>query len=560
VNIKSNHLFKLRIILCLLIFLEAGCATPPKSAIASAHPLASQAGFEILDVGGNAFDAAVAVSAALAVVEPSGSGLGGGGFWLLHRASDGKQVMIDGRERAPMAATRGMFLDANGNFDQSRSLNGALAAGIPGMPAAIVHMAEKYGELPIAQSLGPAIRYAREGFLVDEGYLRLIAFRAKVMKQYPSAASIFLHNKENPKPPFRLQQTDLANTLEQIGKRGKAGFYQGSVGQALVAGVRSAGGIWTRKDLQDYAIVERKPVIWNYKGIKITSAAPPSSGGVVLTEALNILSAFDLANETKINRKHLIIESMRRAYRDRARYLGDPDYIQMPLPRLLSAAYAEKLRSDIRIDHAGFASETVDTAVDPVEGQNTTHFSVLDKAGNRVSATLSINYPFGSCLVAKGTGVLLNDEMDDFVGQKGSPNTYGLTGGEANAIEPGKRMLSSMTPTFLEDSERVAILGTPGGSRIISMVLLAILDFSEGHDVDSWVAVPRFHHQYEPDLVQYEKGGLSYDEIQLLEKKGHKFKEIKRHYGNMQAILWNKRNQSVTAASDPRKYGMAIVR
>lgn len=549
--------FWLALFLLLTAEIQAGL---PTSAVATAHPLATRAGIETMRRGGNAFDAAVAVSAALAVVEPSGSGLGGGGFWLLHRASDGKQVMIDGRERAPLAAHRDMFLDEQGSFDQKRSIDGPLSAGIPGMPAAIIHLAEKYGRLSLETSLGPALRLAREGFVIGKSYLKLIGFRYPVMLAYPAAAKIFLVNGKIPGPDFLLVQKDLAHTLEQISERGRDGFYSGPVARAMVRGVRAHGGLWSFSDLEQYRVVEREPIHANYRGTRVTSASPPSSGGVVLSEALNILSGFDLARSDAIGFKHLVIEAMRRAYRDRARYLGDPDFVSMPIERLTSLPYGAALGSGIRIDRSGFTAEMDTGRSEPErEGQDTTHFSIIDAEGNRVAATLSINYPFGSCFVAPGTGVLLNDEMDDFVVHPGSGNVYGLTGGEANMIEPGKRMLSSMTPTFLENPERVAILGTPGGSRIISMILLATLDFEAGKEPDSWVSVPRFHHQYMPDVVEYEKGGLSDDEIQGLQAKGHDVKELNRQYGNMQAILWDKMTNRVTAASDPRREGLSLV-
>ncbi|MGH6819803.1 MAG: gamma-glutamyltransferase [Methylocella sp.] len=550
-------MLKGRLVVFLLPAFVWAAATPPLNAVASADLLATQAGFEMLDQGGNAFDAAVAVSAALAVVEPYSSGLGGGGFWLLHRASDGKETMIDGRERAPFAANRELFLNPAGDFDQQRSMNGPLAAGIPGMPAALVHLAEHYGRLPLKSSLAPAIRYARQGFVIGEIYLRSIADRQPVMKNFQAASDIFLQKNAIPETGFRVIQKDLANTLEQIAAQGRTGFYAGPVAQSLVTGARDAGGLWTLRDLDEYRVVEREPLRSEYKGIRITSASPPSSGGVVLTEALNILSGFDLKQMDEISRKHLVVEAMRRAYRDRAHYLGDPDFVSMPIKRLTGMAYADELRAGIRLDRAGFSPDSPAAAS---EAQNTTHFSIIDKQGNRVAATLSINYSFGSCFVAPGTGVLLNDEMDDFVSREGSPNLYGLIGGEPNRIAPGKRMLSSMTPTFLEDNDRIAILGTPGGSRIISMVLLATLDFAEGNVADSWVRLPRYHHQYMPDEIQYEKGALTQDQILALQKKGHQLKESSRPYGNMQAILWDKRNNKITAASDPRGEGWALVR
>ena len=509
--------------------------------------------------GGNAFDAAVAVSAALAVVEPFGSGLGGGGFWLLHREFDQRLVMLDGRERAPMAASADMYMLAGGKAKRVSSINGPLSAGIPGTPAALAHLSKHYGRLPLSMTLAPAIRYAEVGFSVFEHYLRLLGFRLKALQASKAAAAIFLDNGQLPESGFQLIQKDLAKTLRLMVANGRAGFYQGQVARSLVTAVRGSAGIWSMKDLVQYRVVERKPVQSVYKNIRITSAAPPSSGGVVLAEALNILAAYDLSKLDSVARMHLIAEAMRRAYHDRALYLGDPDFIEMPLERLLSVDYAAGLRSSMRLDRA-LPSEWL-TGVFKAEpgGQNTTHFSILDREGNRVAATLSINYPFGSGFVAEGTGVLLNDEMDDFSSQPGMPNVYGLVGGKANSIEPGKRMLSSMTPTFLEQGDRLAILGTPGGSRIISMVLLAMLDFAEGREPASWVSLPRFHHQYLPDAIQYEPGTLTESEIQGLKGLGHALKPLSRQYGNMQAILWDGGKQTVQAASDPRGDGLAIV-
>ena len=299
-----------------------------------------------------------------------------------------------------------------------------------------------------------------------------------------------------PEPGFLLLQPDLANTLEQISANGKAGFYRGAVAEQLVAAVRSAGGNWTLRDLAEYEVVEREPVIGHYRGIRVVSASPPSSGGIVMVEALNILANYPLSQIGEIIRKHLIVEALRRAYYDRGLYLGDPDFVSMPIKRLLDPRYAAGLRSTIRLDRATSSDVFPESIVNEVEGENTTHFSILDREGNRVSATLSINYPFGSGFMPEGTGVLLNDEMNDFSVRPDTPNIYGLMGSHANAIEPGKRMLSSMTPTFLETGDRIAVIGTPGGSRIISMVLIAVLDFAKGNGPDSWVWAPRFHHQF----------------------------------------------------------------
>lgn len=532
---------------------------PPAAAIATAHPLATEAGHEILAAGGNAFDAAVAITATLAVVEPTGSGLGGGGFWLLHRAKNGYQTMLDGRERAPLAAKRDMYLDAKGEVIPNLSVDGPLAAGIPGIPAGLAHLAQHYGVLPLRKTLAPAIRHARDGFAISESYRRMAQFRLEALRASPAAASIFLHENDVPPLGYLIKQPDLADTLEAIAKQGAAGFYSGAVADKLIKGVRRAGGIWTQKDLSSYRLIERQPLQGTYRGIRITSAAPPSSGGITLISALNILAGYDLKALEPVARTHLITEALRRAYRDRAIYLGDPDQVNIPVKRLIDPLYADGLRASIRTDRAT-PSNTLPGNATLSAGTDTTHFSVLDKHGNRVAATLSINFPFGSGFVAPGTGVLLNDEMDDFSAKPGVPNVYGLVGGEANAIAPGKRPLSSMSPTFLESKNGVAILGTPGGSRIISMILLGTLDFAASKDPASWVSLKRFHHQFLPDVIQHEPGTFSAEEAASLTQLGHTLKEVTDPYGNMQAILWDRKNNKVKAASDPRGEGAATLR
>ncbi|MEO1751498.1 gamma-glutamyltransferase [Thiofaba sp. EF100] len=532
---------------------------PPAAAIASAHPLATEAGFEILKAGGNAFDAAVAVSAALAVVEPYSSGLGGGGFWLLHEAEKDRQVMIDGRERAPLAAHRDMYLDAKGEVIPRLSMDGALAAGIPGVPAALDHLAREYGCLPLAVSLAPAIRLAREGFPVTGHYRRMAAFRLAAFAESPEAARLFLQAGQPPELGHVIRQPDLAWVLERMAEEGADGFYRGEVARRLVAGVRAAGGIWTEEDLAGYRVVEREPVRGRYRGHEVISAAPPSSGGVALITMLNILAGFDLAALDEAGRVHLVVEAMRRAYRDRAEYLGDPESVAIPRERLLHPFYADGLRMSIRTDRAT-PSASLPGAVPPGGGDDTTHFSILDADGNAVAATLSINYPFGAVFVPPGTGVLLNDEMDDFSTKPGVPNAYGLVGAEANAIAPGKRPLSSMTPTFVRNDERLAVLGAPGGSRIITMVLLGTLEAVEGKPPLAWVSRPRIHHQYLPDVLQHEPGALDAPTRKGLEVRGHVLRE-QQPWGNMQAVLWERASDGrVEAASDPRVEGMAAVR
>ena len=546
-----------------LSLLVALCACSPAerlhpAAIASAHPLATQAGMEILEAGGNAFDAAVAVSAALAVVEPYGSGIGGGGFWLLHRASDGFEVMIDGRERAPQAAHRDIYLDDAGEVIPGLSVDGALAAGIPGEPAALIHIARRYGRLQLAQTLAPAIRLAREGFAVDDHYRRMAGFRLDALQADATAAGIFLVNGELPESGTLIVQPDLADTLDSIARRGRSGFYTGPLARRLVEGVTAAGGIWTLEDLEQYQVVEREPVRGEYRGWTITSAAPPSSGGVALVTMLNILSGFSLDEIDEAERIHVIVEAMRRAYRDRAEFLGDPDYIDVPVRRLTGRTYGHALAQSIKSDRVT-PSASFSKPAATGGGESTTHFSILDGEGNRVAATLSINYPFGAAVVVPGTGVLLNDEMDDFSAKPGVPNVYGLVGAEANAVAPGKRPLSSMSPTFVESDTGVAILGTPGGSRIITMVLLGILDLVEGNGPDSWVSLPRFHHQYLPDVLQYEVDAFDVATLQTLTAKGHVLKAYQSAWGNMQAVYLDKTTGKVLAASDPRVSGSAMV-
>ena len=529
-----------------------------QSAVATAHDIATRTGIEILKKGGNAFDAAAAITASLAVVEPYGSGLGGGGFWLLHRSKDNKKVVLDGRESAPMRSHINMYVDKSGNIIKGLSLNGPMSSGIPGVVAGIDHLVKNYGRLSLKEVLKPAIQQAKNGFVVTERYRNLIQYREDVIRKYISTSSIFFINNKIPKLGDFIVQEDLAKTLSMIAEKGSKGFYQGNFAQKIVDNVQKNGGIWETYDLENYKIIEREPISINYKGNTILSVPPPSSGGIVLGQALNILEKFDLTQYSDTTRKHIIIEAMRRAYRDRAAYLGDSDFTYVPIDRLLDKSYAEGLALTINVDRATPSSELGSIATDDNLGKNTTHFSVVDKDGNKVSSTLSINLPFGSGFVVEGTGIILNNEMDDFTIKPLTANSYGLVGYHANTIRPGKRPLSSMTPTFIESEDRFGILGTPGGSRIISMVLLAILDFVKGELPESWVSLPRFHHQYIPDLVQYEMGGLSDKEKKKLAMKGHKLKEIKRKYGNMQAIMiWKNRNTSF-AASDPRGEGAAI--
>ena len=531
---------------------------PNNPAIASAHPLATAAGYEILKKGGNAFDAAVAVSAVLSVVEPESSGLGGGGFWLLHDVIKNKNVMIDGREEAPAAAHRDMYLDKDGNVNRDLAINGPLSAGIPGNVAAMTHVVKNYGKLSLAEDLAPAIKIAQQGFPAYDKFVRGLARKKEIMQRYSGTMQAYFKNgKDTPEIGDNIIQRDMANTLIAIAERGNAGFYQGEVADKFIKAVKQAGGIWTHEDLKNYKIVEREPIYTTYRGKQLITAPPPSSGGIAIATMLNILSGWDLTQMKEDMRIHLIVESMRRAYRDRSMYLGDPDHYTVPVERLVHPYYAAGLRAAIREDKA-MPSSALPGLAHLHEGNNTTHFSVIDTQGNLVATTQTVNTVFGSKFVAAGTGVLLNNEMDDFSAKPAEPNAYGLIGGEANSIQPGKRPLSSMTPTFVIGDNDVAVLGTPGGSRIITMVLLGILDYFDGNDVNSWTALPRYHHQYLPDMLFYEKGAINPESIPALIARGHKLKEINYKWGNMNAASWNKQTGVTAAATDPR--GEAAIR
>jgi len=542
-------------------------AGPGQHAVASAHPAATEAGEAVLRDGGNAFDAAVAITAALGVAEPYGSGLGGGGFFLLYEASSDRSVMLDARETAPAAADRDMYLDADGEVIDGLSLDGVLGAGIPGMPAGMDHLAREYGRLSLADSLAPAIRLAEDGVPVSGRYLQMAGFRHQALRDGADARDIYLEAGRLPDEGAILRQPDLAVTLRRLADEGRDGFYTGDLAERLVAGVREAGGIWTLDDLAGYAVVERDPVRLDYLGATITTASPPSSGGVALGQILNILAFYDLEALAPDMRVHLTIEAMRRAYRDRAEYLGDPDHVDMPLKRLLSRDYAAGLRATIHPDTAT-PSRYLPLSVEPqaevpgsaaAESRETTHFSVIDAEGNRVAATLTLNYPFGSGYVVPGTGVLLNNEMDDFSAKPGEPNAYGLVGFEANAIAPQRRPLSSMSPTFVETEDRVAILGTPGGSRIITMVLHGVFGVLEGQSIEEVVAAPRYHHQYLPDRVEHETGAFDAELRGQLVSRGHQLVPQVRPFGDMHAILWERGAGRLEAASDPRGEGEARV-
>ncbi len=547
---------------------DVPAAAPPGAAIASAHELATAAGFEVLEAGGNAFDAAVAVSAALSVVEPISSGLGGGGFFLLHDATSGRDVFIDARETAPASATPDRYRTADGGLDRDRAQNGAWAAGIPGLPAGLVHVAGQYGRLPLSTSLAPAIRLARNGFPVYARLERGFAARQEVMQRYPGTRAALLPGGRLPKQGELLRQPDLARTLEAIATRGFDGFYRGPVANKLLAGVRAEGGHWTAEELSGYQVREREPLRFNHRGWDIVTAPPPSSGGIALAQMLQVLAGWDLARLDPAQRAHLTIEAMRRAFRDRTFYLGDPDFVHVPVEVLSSRDYAAGLRATVNPEKAT-PSDIFSGLPTPLEDEETTHFSIIDAQGNRAAVTQTVNLLFGSGLVPPGTGVLLNNEMDDFALLPGQPNAFGVMGYEANAPEPGKRPLSSMTPTFMVSPEKVAVLGTPGGSRIITMVLLGVLGFADGLDAQTVAALPRFHHQWKPDVVQAETGTFSPEVAARLRAMGHTLDQpgdqvsgnaSSHQWGNMQTVLWDLRANTLQGGTDPRNpVGKAVV-
>jgi len=529
--------------------------TPLRAALATPHPDAGAAGRAILEAGGNAFDAAVAVAASLAVVEPYGSGLGGGGFFLLRKdAGDApsRYLFLDARERAPLAAHTELYV-RDGQARPELSRDGALAAAIPGLPAALVELAARHGRLPLADSLAPAIRLAREGFAVDRIYRQRARFRLSALRDDPESARLFLDDGEIPAEGWRLRQPELAATLEQLAEHGHDGFYAGPVAERLVAGVRQAGGLWSLDDLARYRTLERAPLRFALaQGRELIGAPPPSAGGIALAQSLGMLERLPWRQSERVQRAHYVIEALRRAFRDRA-LLGDPDFVANPTERLLAPAYLDELAAAIDPQRA---TPSADLQPAPAwrEGDHTTHFAVLDAEGNAVAATLSINLPFGAAFTAPGSGVLLNDEMDDFAADLHGSNAYGLAASPANAVAAGKRPLSSMSPTFIESADELAAFGTPGGSRIPGMVLLAVLEYLDGQPIRHWPAVPRYHHQYLPDLVQYEPDAFSAAEIAELQARGYRLQE-REPYGNQQVLRWDKRSGAVEAASDPRGLG-----
>ncbi|KTR04078.1 gamma-glutamyltranspeptidase [Aureimonas ureilytica] len=524
---------RLSLLLCLTVLpvFPAGAASPAPVAaehgmVVTAQRLASEIGVEVLRSGGNAVDAAVAVGYALAVVYPTAGNLGGGGFMTL-RLKDGTARFIDFRERAPGKATKDMYLDAKGDPVPGLSTDGYLAVGVPSSVAGFEHAREHFGTKDRAALLAPAIRLARDGFELSPGDVASFAEGNADLAKDPAAAAIFLKNGTEPYGAGeKLVQSDLAGTLEAIAQRGPDGFYKGAAAEAIAQASAAHGGILERSDFEAYKVRELDPVRCDYRGYEIISSPPPSSGGVVICEILNILEAYPLSytGYGSAETVHLMAEAMRQAFVDRNSALGDPDFVKNPTETLLSQAYADKVRARIDPNRAG-----VSASMKPVgaESHETTHYSIIDKDGNAVAVTYTLNGAFGARVVAPGTGVLLNNEMDDFTQKPGVPNLYGLVQGEANAIAPGKTPLSSMSPTIItQKGEPVMVIGSPGGSRIITIVAEAIMNVVDhGMDIQEAVDAPRIHHQWQPDRITMEPRALSPDTIRLLAAKGHVVRE-----------------------------------
>ena len=536
--------------------------TTKKGMVVSAHPLASQAGLDILRQGGNAVDAAVATTFAISVVEPFSAGIGGGGFLLLHQANKSEMKALDFRERAPLKATKNMYLDAQGKVRPNVSIDGYLSVGVPGTVAGLYQVHRQHGKLPWAKLVAPSIKYAQEGFIVSERFVGAVESRKKPILSNAAARQVFTRNGAMYAAGDKLIQKDLAKTLQQIATNPQS-FYTGNIARAIASDMAKNGGLITLEDLKTYKPIWRTPVCGTFRAARICSMPPPSSGGVHLLQILNLIGDTDFKAKGWHNPDvlHLMVEAMKIAYADRSEYLGDPDFVKVPVQQLISPEYAAKRRREISTDRA-----TPSTQVKPVdkatlerftkaESPDTSHLTVVDEQRNAVSLTFTVNYGFGSGVVTPGTGILLNDEMDDFAAAPGVPNAYGLVGGDANAIAPRKTPLSSMTPTIVTQNNRLKMAtGAPGGSTIITTVLQVILNVL-AYDMNAGEAVsaPRIHHQWLPDELRMQPFGLDTATVAELKRRGHKV-EQRSPWGNANAIVVTPDNK-LEGAADPRGEG-----
>ena len=563
--------------------------------VVSAHPLGSEAGLEMLRKGGNAVDAAVATAFAISVVEPFSAGIGGGGFLLMYQANKGEMRALDFRERAPLKATRNMYLDAQGKVRSKASVDGYLSVAVPGTVAGLYQLHRQYGKLPWATVVTPAIRYAQEGFIVSDRFVEATERRKEALLQHPAARQVFTRNGALYQPGDKLIQRDLAQTLRAIARNPNS-FYTGEIARAIASDMAKNGGLITLEDLKSYKPIWRTPICGNFRSYRVCSMPPPSSGGVHLLQILNIIGGTDLKSLGWHNPDalHLMVEAMKIAYADRSEYLGDPDFVQVPGKQLISPAYAAKRRQEITINQAKPSTEvkpvdrqTLQRFSQPVpalrsraepflptlaslrdinpkskiqnpksyESPDTTHLTVVDAQRNAVSLTFTVNYGFGSGVVTPGTGILLNDEMDDFAAAPGVPNAYGLVGGDANAIAPRKTPLSSMTPTIVTENKRLRMaVGAPGGSTIITTVLQVLLNVLEyGMDAGAAISAPRIHHQWLPDRLRVEPWGLDTLTLKELSRRGHQI-ESQSPWGNANAIVVTP-DGILEGSADPRGEG-----
>ncbi|AZG72978.1 gamma-glutamyltransferase [Shewanella livingstonensis] len=545
------------------IFSEMATAQPiyaKHGMVSSQEALASQIGVDILKQGGNAVDAAVAVAYALAVTLPRAGNIGGGGFMLVHIAEQNKTIAIDYRETAPAKAHKDIFLDKQGNAVDKLSREHGLAVGVPGTVMGMEVALTQYGTMTMAQVIKPAIKLAKEGILVTSDLSNSLAGLKTRITQWPSSAEIFYHaDGSNYQVNELFKQPELAQSLSLIAQKGSKGFYQGKTAEKIVSAVKNAGGVMSLTDLANYKVVEREPVRGNYRGYEVVSMPPPSSGGIHIIEMLNVLEQFpiDKLGHNTADTLHLMAETMKYAYADRSEYLGDPDFVTVPVKQLTSKEYAKEIASKISINKTTPSSEIKPGKLAPYESDQTTHFSVIDKWGNAVANTYTLNFSYGSGLVAKGTGILLNNEMDDFSVKPGIPNGYGLIGGEANAVQGNKRPLSSMSPTMvMKDGKPFIVTGSPGGSRIITITLQMIMNIIDHNlNIAEATAAARMHHQWLPDFIWVEHT-LNRDTISLLEAKGHKVK-VQESIGSTQSIMMTE--QGLFGASDPRRAGSAAI-
>lgn len=535
--------------------------------VVSQEAIASQVGADILEAGGNAIDAAVATGFALAVTLPRAGNLGGGGFMLVYLAEKNKTIAIDYREMAPMAANKDMFLDSQGNVDNQKARFSAQSSGVPGTVAGLIHVLDQYGTLPIKEVIKPAIMLASQGFKVNHDLSDSLRLRSERLHKHKASKKYFYKaNGDNFLPGDILAQSDLSQTLARIAEQGRSGFYAGTTADLIVAQMKRSGGLITSQDLANYKVVERQPVCGSYRQHNLCAMPPPSSGGIHLIQMLNILENFELnkLGHNSADYIHHLVEAMRSAYADRSLYLGDPDFTPVPVNQLIDKAYAKSLSRQISSKKARSSNDVhpgLDKWIDSkvTESEETTHFSVWDKQGNIVTNTYTLNFAYGNGIAVEGAGFLLNNEMDDFSAKPGSANGYGLIGGSANAIQPQKRPLSSMTPTLLYDANNKPIMatGSPGGSTIITIVLqmlLNTLEFNMG--IAEATAMPRIHHQWLPDSVYYENG-ISPDTLKNLKSLGHQVSSRSRVLGSTQSISLN--NNKLEGSADPRRQGAAAI-